>query len=56
MNNIKIVTITLALMSTTAFADFTIKDLFTSGGTKTTQKYIENNDDTQGNHHNKTHK
>jgi hypothetical protein len=33
MNNIKIAIITLALMTTSAFADFTIKDLFVSGGT-----------------------
>lgn len=37
MNNIKIVTITLALMTTTVCADFTIKDLFVSGGTQTIQ-------------------
>lgn len=33
MKNIKIVTIALLLMTTTAFADFTIADLFVSGGT-----------------------
>jgi hypothetical protein len=33
MNTIKIILITLALMTTSAFADFTIKDLFVSGGT-----------------------
>lgn len=37
MKNIKIVTITLALMTSSAFADFTIKDLFISGGTQTIQ-------------------
>jgi len=35
MNTIKTVIITLALMTTAAFADFTIKDLFVSGGTQT---------------------
>jgi hypothetical protein len=34
MKNIKIVTISLALMTTSAFSDFTIKDLFVSGGTQ----------------------
>jgi len=34
MNTIKITIITLALMTTAAFADFTIKDLFVSGGTQ----------------------
>ncbi|CAA6799344.1 MAG: Unknown protein [uncultured Sulfurovum sp.] len=33
MNIIKTVSIALALMTSTAFADFTIKDLFISGGT-----------------------
>ncbi len=33
MNKIKIVTMVLALMTTSAFADFTVKDLFVSGGT-----------------------
>ena len=35
MNTIKITIITLALMTTASFADFTIKDLFVSGGTQT---------------------
>ena len=34
MNTIKITIITLALMTTASFADFTIKDLFVSGGTQ----------------------
>ena len=33
MKNIKVITIVLALCTSTAFADFTIKDLFVSGGT-----------------------
>ena len=34
MNTIKIALITLALMTTSALADFTVKDLFVSGGTQ----------------------
>ena len=37
MKNIKTAIITLALMTTTAFADFTIKDLFVSGGTSSSE-------------------
>jgi hypothetical protein len=37
MNTIKITLITLALMTTSAFADFTIKDLFVSGGTTSSE-------------------
>jgi hypothetical protein len=37
MNTIKITVITLALMTTAAFADFTIKDLFVSGGTTSSE-------------------
>lgn len=38
MKNIQIATIIFALMSVSAQADFTVKDLFVSGGTKTTDK------------------
>ena len=37
MNTIKTAIITLTLITTTAFADFTIKDLFVSGGTSTSE-------------------
>ena len=37
MKNIKIIAMTLTLMTTFTFADFTIKDLFISGGTPSTE-------------------
>ena len=45
MKNIKIITITLVLMTTSAFSDFTIKDLFVSGGTKSTEEAIKDKRD-----------
>ena len=48
MNIIKTVTITLAFMTSTAFADFTIKDLFISGGTVTTEESGKANNDGKG--------
>ncbi len=34
MNSFKIILVTLLLMTSSSFADFTIKDLFVSGGTQ----------------------
>ena len=49
MNTIKTAVLTLTLMTTMSFADFTIKDLFTSGGTQTTE------DGAKDKHDEKTH-
>jgi len=45
MKNIALTTVVLAFMTTSAFADFTIKDLFVSGGT--TAKPVKEKNDTK---------
>ena len=47
MNTSKTVIITLTLMTTVVFADFTIKDLFVSGGTHTTEESTHSTDGTK---------
>jgi len=56
MKNIKLATLVFALLTTSAFADFTIKDLFVSGGTQTTQEGDKGSKDTKDSKETSTHR